>query len=158
MHVSFEITVFLTLFSVNCLSGIGKFDLFCFQLLFAVFEMMRSKTFPEWKTEVFASENKRFGVLFEMPKRLRANVQAFCLKCQDVFRHKSIGFPGIWFRPYPLHKPCGGGKTFTFVKKPLLVEADSRGCVLVWMLFLWHYVRLIGKYPSNCLCPLKVII
>ena len=64
-----------------------------FLCLFAVSDMAVFITHLEKNRPGFGIEMKRQGVLFETFRRLRANVQAFYLKCQGVFRGKT-GFSG----------------------------------------------------------------
>lgn len=69
-----------------CVSDVGFIR--CFLCLFAVSDMTVFMTHLEKNRPGFSIEMKRQGVLFETFRRLRANVQAFYLKCQGVFREK----------------------------------------------------------------------
>lgn len=64
-----------------------------FLCLFAIPDMAVFMTHLEKNRPGFGIEMKRQGVLFETFRRLRANVQAFYLKCPGVFRGKT-GFSG----------------------------------------------------------------
>lgn len=81
-----------------------------FLCLFAISDMTVFMTHLEKNRPGFGIEMKRQGVLFETFRRLRANVQAFYLKCQGVFRGKT-GF--------------SGARIFTFTPFTGLVEGVS---------------------------------